>query len=571
MIGEKFVLAVIQARSGSQSIKDKNIAPLGGRPLIAWAIDSATKCGLVDAVIVSTDSQHYGSLAQRYGAEVPFLRPSEISGPDVWSRDSLRWAVLEYEKARDLRVDYVVEVPAVAPFRTSDDIGRVLLALHSGDHSSAISVCRMVDKHPRRLKVLDKSGNIRDICDHWVESGGCSLKQNLTPHVFIRNGAVYAMRRETLIDLGTRIGPSPLGVEAPEDRSLNIDTPQDLFSARGIVRSRLYSFPENRARVAICSPDADVLVTAPVHFMSDGTQSMLRSANAALCYRSNIGPDVLSSVRFYVCDPGHSRKIDSEDFARMPRLRKLLTPSTGATHINVDAAMERGIGLWTLHDAPEVKESISASSEFTLALILSTCRNLVPASQAALDGQWREREDCFRGFEIQGSSVGLIGFGRIGQRIGRALAGLGARVRYYDPNVPDGDSGATRSASLRNLADCRIVVCCAALTGDSRRSITYNSLFSHMRPGSVFINTSRGELIDACGLIRAIKENLISRAAVDVVDSEQSEFLPFDELIRFANDDPRLTVTPHIAGLTVESQEKAMVAALRHIAAEVSS
>ena len=73
------VIALIPARSGSKGVKDKNIRNLGGYPLLAWSILACKKCGLIDKVIVSTDSKKYASLAQKFGAEVPFLRPPEIS------------------------------------------------------------------------------------------------------------------------------------------------------------------------------------------------------------------------------------------------------------------------------------------------------------------------------------------------------------------------------------------------------------------------------------------------------------------------------------------------------------
>ena len=96
------ILGVILARGGSKGIPKKNIFPINGHPLISYTIAAALKSGLLDKVVVSTDSEEIAEIARQYGAEVPFIRPEELAGDEVPSNETLRHAVIESEKVYDV-------------------------------------------------------------------------------------------------------------------------------------------------------------------------------------------------------------------------------------------------------------------------------------------------------------------------------------------------------------------------------------------------------------------------------------------------------------------------------------
>ena len=115
-------IAVILARGGSKGVPKKNIKMMAGKPLIAWTIETALESKMFTHLIVSTDSEEIAATAREYGASVPFMRPDELAEDHVWSRDALKHAVLASEEYYGVTYDYVVELPCVAPLRTSEHI-----------------------------------------------------------------------------------------------------------------------------------------------------------------------------------------------------------------------------------------------------------------------------------------------------------------------------------------------------------------------------------------------------------------------------------------------------------------
>ena len=119
---KKNVIAIIPARSGSKGIPDKNIREIGGRPLMAWAIKACQQVASIDRVIVSTDSPEYRDIAVREGAEVPFLRPVDLSGDDCSSESALLHVLEWMEANRDEVPDVLVFVQCTSPLLDSKDL-----------------------------------------------------------------------------------------------------------------------------------------------------------------------------------------------------------------------------------------------------------------------------------------------------------------------------------------------------------------------------------------------------------------------------------------------------------------
>ncbi len=115
------VVALIPARSGSKGVPDKNVRPLGGRPLLAWSIAAALRSPAVDRVIVSTDSESYGQLATEHGAEVPFLRPAELAGDQSRDLEFILHAI-DWLDDRGEDPDLVMHLRPTTPFRSPPDL-----------------------------------------------------------------------------------------------------------------------------------------------------------------------------------------------------------------------------------------------------------------------------------------------------------------------------------------------------------------------------------------------------------------------------------------------------------------
>ena len=215
------ILAVIQARGGSKGIPKKNIYPISGYPLISYTIVAAMKSQLISDLIVSTDSDEIADVARTYGAKVPFIRPDHLAGDKVLSVDSLHHAVLETEKIYSKKYDYVIELPCVSPLRDHHDIDDALNKLIQNESDSVISVVNTGEKHPVRLKKIINE-EIHDITEEFPEPGQNSRRQDLSPPSFIRNGAIYAMRRDTLINDNSRHGNRRLSLCRKKNQSILI-------------------------------------------------------------------------------------------------------------------------------------------------------------------------------------------------------------------------------------------------------------------------------------------------------------------------------------------------------------
>jgi CMP-N-acetylneuraminic acid synthetase len=229
------ILGVTLARGGSKGIPKKNIKDLCGKPLIAYTIEAGLKSQLFDEFVVSTDSQEIAEVAAKFGAKVPFLRPDELSQDHIWSRDALKHAVLECEKTYQKTYDYVVELPCVSPLRNDIHIKEAVKKLIETKADSVISVCQMQDKHPVRMKRI-KDDLLQDFCQEFPEGEG-SRRQDLEP-CFIRNGAIYSMTRDCIINKFSRSGNISRPYVMDEFHSVNIDSIIDFYLAESLIRMK---------------------------------------------------------------------------------------------------------------------------------------------------------------------------------------------------------------------------------------------------------------------------------------------------------------------------------------------
>jgi len=217
------ILGLIPARGGSNSILNKNLVDLGGRPLIEWTINSAKKSKLVD-IIVSTDSPEIAEVAQDLGVRVPFLRPEALSGDQVLSIDVVLHALENLKE----KYQAVLLLQPTSPFRSSSDIDDAIEKFDST--TNVISVVDVGGNHPARMKFIE-DGLLVD--PPFVEEVENMPRQNLQS-MYIRNGAIYLTNLNDLKDR-TFKGSRCRALIMPQVRSLNIDSEFDLEIARALL------------------------------------------------------------------------------------------------------------------------------------------------------------------------------------------------------------------------------------------------------------------------------------------------------------------------------------------------
>jgi D-3-phosphoglycerate dehydrogenase len=248
-----------------------------------------------------------------------------------------------------------------------------------------------------------------------------------------------------------------------------------------------------------------------------------------------------------------SFRIDESFLSMAPLLQVICTPTTGLNHIDQQAVFCRNIEILSLKGEQDFLMNVRATPEHTFGLMLALLRNYKGAFLSPDHVAWDR--DRFRGRELFGKTVGLIGFGRVGKILASYCKVFGAVPVYYDTDpLLTGGEETVRMGSLAELIQqADIVVLCASFSETNRNMIGKSEL-DRMK-GKFFVNTSRGELIDEDYLFDIIRNGEISGVALDVLNNENfviERLHKITELSRERN----FIVTPHIAGATVESMEK---------------
>ena len=220
---QKRVLGIIPARGGSKTIKRKNLVPILNRPLISYTISEGLKSTLLSNVVVSSEDQEIIDVSKLYGASVPFIRPESLSQDDSLAIDVLIHAVKEIEKQEKSIYDIIVMLQPTTPLRTCQDIDDCINKLIDTNADSVISVVDVGGIHPHRMKTII-DGQLLDYTDEGIEN---TPRQKLPP-VYIRNGAIYATKRDVIINSKSIKGSKSIAHVMPSERSVNIDEYADL-------------------------------------------------------------------------------------------------------------------------------------------------------------------------------------------------------------------------------------------------------------------------------------------------------------------------------------------------------
>lgn len=222
-------IAIIPARSGSKGLKDKNIKLLAGKPMMAYTIEAAEQAGIFDCIHVSTDSEEYARIARECGADVPFLRSSELSGDTAGSWDVVRWTLEQYA-GRGQGFDRVALLQPTSPLRTAEDIQNAYRIMQEKHADAVVGVCEM-DHSPVWSNTLPEDGNMDGFLDRAANIG----RQNL-PVYYRINGAVYLAKKDILSDAENALyGVGTYAYVMPKQRSIDIDDVFDFTVAEAVM------------------------------------------------------------------------------------------------------------------------------------------------------------------------------------------------------------------------------------------------------------------------------------------------------------------------------------------------
>ena len=230
-------------------------------------------------------------------------------------------------------------------------------------------------------------------------------------------------------------------------------------------------------------------------------------------------------------------------------LKFIASPTTGLNHIDTDYTRIRKINVISLKNEDEFLKTVKSTAEHTWAILLMLIRNLDSAFSDVKNGFWRR--EPFLANELNGKTIGIIGYGRLGKIIANYAHAFSMKVLAYDTN-----SNVFLNEDINNskinylLSECDILTLHIPSNEENYNFIDSEKL-NKLKKNVVIINTSRGEVIDEAAFLKFIQHNKNASAATDVLrgDSTWAKFSPKDnKLIKYANRNKNLIITPHMGG-----------------------
>jgi D-3-phosphoglycerate dehydrogenase len=265
---------------------------------------------------------------------------------------------------------------------------------------------------------------------------------------------------------------------------------------------------------------------------------------------------------------GHT--IDREVIDAAPRLRAVVSATTGLDHVDVPHAESRGVAVLSLAGETEFLRGITATAEHTWALLLALVRRIPAAVRSVAAGRWDR--DAFRGRQLSGKRLGVVGFGRVGRQVAGYGQAFGMRVAAFDPGSGQTPAGVDRIVTLEELVERADVLTLHVPFRPQTRGMIGEPELARMPDGGVLVNTSRGGVIDQDALVRALEGGKLAGAALDVVEGEREDgSLAASPLLAYAREHDNLIVTPHLGGATLESMEATEVFMARKLVAFLGS
>lgn len=280
-----------------------------------------------------------------------------------------------------------------------------------------------------------------------------------------------------------------------------------------------------------------------------------------------IGPgDRVEQDRYHQLDLAHAvvaggNFYDAAAMKRAPNLLVISRTGIGFDRVDLDAATAHQIAVCNAPDAPTVP-----TAETALALMMSVARSLKPIENTMQDsidsGTPTNFWNVYVGIELSGKQLGLVGLGRIGGHVARVAIALGMQVSAYDPYISDErfrELGVQRAETLDGLLSAADVVSVHVPLNPETQKFMNAERFAQMKRGAIFVNVSRGALVDEAALADALDSEHLFGAGLDVTDPE-----PPQAGNRLLNRD-NVVITPHIGGASVLGRRRLFVDAIEQI------
>lgn len=228
------VLALITARGGSQTLPRKNILDFAGKPLIAWTINAALNAKCVSDVVLSSDDDEIIEIAKKYGCDVPFKRPENISTDSASTIDVVLHALTSLAALGWPKYDYVLLLQPTSPLRGAEHIDEAFALMEAKNAFSCVSVCKS-PKSPYWMFSISQDMELKPLLS---ESGLNTRRQDLAD-IYVLNGAIYFARPDDLTANLSFINEQTIGFVMPIELSADIDTLAEFKMAENYLKEQI--------------------------------------------------------------------------------------------------------------------------------------------------------------------------------------------------------------------------------------------------------------------------------------------------------------------------------------------
>ncbi|MCI9080240.1 MAG: acylneuraminate cytidylyltransferase family protein [Lachnospiraceae bacterium] len=225
------VLAIIPARSGSKSVKDKNIRLINGKPMIAYSIGHALQAECIDRVIVSTDSSQYAEIAREYGAETPFLRPAEYATDTALDIDVFRHALKYLEEKEGYHPELVVQLRPTYPIRRISDIENMVRYMKDNPDTDSMRCIAPAKEIPYKMWFKDSNNLLTPVMADIPECYNMPRQQ--LPQIYYQNACIDVIRADVILKQNSMSGHKITGYEM--DENFDIDTEEEFLAAEKYI------------------------------------------------------------------------------------------------------------------------------------------------------------------------------------------------------------------------------------------------------------------------------------------------------------------------------------------------
>lgn len=302
-------------------------------------------------------------------------------------------------------------------------------------------------------------------------------------------------------------------------------------------------------------PNIKILNTEPSRFSKRSLRKLKNIANI-YNYESNREYLINNIKNFDGILIGLKNKIDNNILKNSEDLKFIITPTTGTNHIDLETASIKNIEVISLYGEQRFLKTLTATAELTWGIILCLIRNINSSHLSVLNNEWNR--DKFKGRELNGLTLGIIGYGRLGSMVAKYGKSFNMKVIIYDNNSEVKSD--FKKVDLETLLSSSDVVSLHIPLNKFNYNFLNKELLSKLKKDSIFINTSRGEIIDEMFLLEMLISKKIAGIGLDVLSDELSprkDWLKENKLREYSEKGYNIVITPHIGGLTEQSAEKA--------------